>query len=108
VLEEEVVVVVDEPADEELDELAGLVLSFGTPLAKGLRAIRASKTLAGTFELSGVADWPSPDVVVEPADAAGGTGTVAAPPAGAVLSSNTGTAATPTISSATTIQSLRS
>jgi hypothetical protein len=94
--------------DEALAGLAGFVLSFGTPLANGLRAIRARRTFAGTVELSGTVVLSPADVEVEAVDAAGGTGTVGAPPAGVLLSSSTGTAMSPTTSRATTIQSLRS
>ena len=102
------VVAVEGAVGDELVAAVGFGLSLGTPLANGLRAIRASSTLAGTVELSGVAVWRPTEVVVDAVDAAGGTGTVGAPPADALLSSSIGTAMRPTTSSATTIQSLRS
>ena len=47
-----VVAVEEEDEDEELLDFvdAGLELSFGTPLANGSRAIRASTTLTGSAE----------------------------------------------------------
>lgn len=71
VVEDDVVDVVDA---ELLDELAdeGLDLSFGTPLAKGSRAMRASTTLTGSLSEDGVVD-----VALEVAVATGGAGTVA-------------------------------
>src|ERR1700729_2934505 len=74
---EDVVAVVD----DELVAVDGLELSLGTPLANGLRAIRARRTLAGTVVVSGVADLPPAEVVVDALEAAGGTGTGGAPPA---------------------------
>lgn len=106
VLEDVVVVVPDEPADDALAEGAGLLLSFGTPLAKGSRAIRASTTLAGSVDdVVDVVDVSAPAAV---AVAAGGAGTVGVALADACLSKKTGTAATATTRIATTIQSLRS
>jgi hypothetical protein len=88
---------VDELGDEGLD------FSFGTPLAKGSRAMRASTTLTGSVSEEGVVD-----VSLEVAVAAGGAGTVAVVSAEAPLSRNTGTATTATTRVATTIHSLRS
>jgi hypothetical protein len=54
---DEVVAVVELVEDDVLDEDVegdGVELSFGTPLANGLRAIRANTTLAGSFE----SEWP--------------------------------------------------
>jgi hypothetical protein len=101
--DEEVLAAVDDddPADDVAE--AGLVLSLGTPLANGLRAMRASTTLAGSLERAGVVDvWLA--VVV----AAGGAGGNVLPPAGAPLSSSTGTATRAATRSATSGQSLRS
>jgi hypothetical protein len=100
------------PDEEELDELvlAGFELSCGTPAAKGLRAIRASSTLAGTSLgcLAGVVDVWLVVAAVEVVAAAGGAGRTGALVAEALLSRNTGTAITATTSAATTIHSLRS
>jgi hypothetical protein len=101
--------VVEEEVEELLDDVllladAGLELSFGTPLANGSRAIRASTTFAGSLDGAGVVEvWLLVVAVAE-----GGAGGSAVPPADALLSSSVGTAAIPTTSSATTIHSLRS
>jgi hypothetical protein len=104
VVEDEVVVVEEDPDDGG----AGLDLSWGTALAKGLRAMRASTTFVGSAGLSlavvAVVPVPAPDTGV----ADGGAGTVGVVRADALLSRNTGTAATATTRSATSIHSLRS
>ena len=83
----------------------GFVLSFGTLAANGSRAIRASTTLDGASDGCVVVDvW----LVVAAGAAAGGPGSVVAPPADALLSRSTGTATTAASSTATMIQSLRS
>lgn len=52
------VVLFDEEDDEPFDELdeLGLELSFGTPLANGSRAIRASTTLGGSVDRASAVD----------------------------------------------------
>lgn len=93
--------VADAPADD-VDE-AGPELSLDTPLANGSRAMRASTTFTGSLEGARVVD-----VWLEVVLAAGGAGGSVVPPAGAPLSSSTGTATRARIRSATTGQSLRS
>jgi hypothetical protein len=83
---------------------AGCELSLGTAPAKGLRAMRARTTFAGSFD--GVVCVDA--VVVWLGDVGGGAGGVVAPPADAPLSRSSGTATTHAMSSATTIQSLPS
>jgi hypothetical protein len=92
--------------DDPLEDLAdaGLELSFATPLANGLRAMRASATFTGSAEAV-----VALVVVCAPiAVAAGGAGTVGVVLADAPLSRNTGAPTTATTRIATTIQSLRS
>ena len=92
----------DEPLEDVAD--AGLELSFGTPLANGSRAMRASTTFTGSAE----AVVAVVVVCVLIAVAAGGAGTVGVVLADAPLSRNTGAPTTATTRIATTIQSLRS
>jgi hypothetical protein len=104
------VVAVEEDGEELLGlEDAGLELSFGTPLANGSRAIRASTTLTGSAEAV-VAVAVVAVVVVRAlvAVTAAGAGTVGVVLAAAPLSRNAGTAAIATTRIATTIHSLRS
>ncbi|MGZ4170410.1 MAG: hypothetical protein ACXVRN_03505 [Solirubrobacteraceae bacterium] len=96
--------VVDDVDDEPDDDDAGLELSFGTALANGLRAMRASTILAGSLEST----FFVVEACVPAGVAAGGAGTVGVVLADALLSRKTGTAATATRRSATTIHSLRS
>jgi hypothetical protein len=105
VVEDDVVELVDAELLDELDELddEGLDFSFGTALAKGSRAMRASTTLTGSLSEDGVVD-----VALEVAVAEGGAGTVAVVSAEAPLSRKTGTARTATTRPATIIHSLRS
>jgi hypothetical protein len=91
-----------DPADGLAE--AGLELSLGTPLANGLRAIRASTTLTGSA--GGVVALVFVWALV--AVAAGGAGTVGVVLAEAPFSRNTGTATTATTRIATTVHSLRS
>ena len=105
---------VADPDEEALDALddddaaddfagAGFELSLWTPLAKGLRAMRARTTLTGTLDgACVVAVW------VEVVAAAGGAGGNGVPSADAPLSSSTGTASRARTRTATTGQSLRS
>lgn len=102
----EAAVLLEDDDDEPLDDAAGagFELSLGTPLANGSRAIRASTTLAGSFDGAGVVDvWLGMVAVAD-----GGAGGNVVPPAGVLLSSSIGTAAMASTSRATTIQSLRS
>jgi hypothetical protein len=100
-----VVEVVEVVEDDDGVAGAGLVFSFGTALANGLRAMRASTTLGDSFLVS---TFSVVDVCAPAGAAEGGAGTVGAVFADALLSRNTGTATTATTSSATTIHSLRS
>jgi hypothetical protein len=104
----EVVEDADEDEDEDPDDegAAGLDASFGTALANGLRAMRASSTLGDSFFL--VSTFCVVDVCAPAGEADGGAGTVGVELADALLSRNTGTATTATTSSATIIHSLRS
>jgi hypothetical protein len=94
----------DEDPDDAEDD--GLEANFGTALANGLRAMRASSTLGDSFFL--VSTFCVVDVCAPAGEADGGAGTVGVELADALLSRNTGTAATATTSSATIIHSLRS
>jgi hypothetical protein len=102
---DDVVAVVEDVEDDDGVVDAGLVFSFGTALANGLRAMRASTTLGDSFLVS---TFSVVDVCAPAGAAEGGAGTVGVVFADALLSRNTGTATTATTSSATTIHSLRS
>jgi hypothetical protein len=92
----------DDPLEDAAD--AGLEVSFGTPVANGLRAMRASTTFTGSAE----AVVALVVVCAVVAVAAGGAGTVGVVLADAPLSRNTGAPTRATTRMATTIHNLRS
>ena len=97
------VVVLEDAAEVDDVDAAGLTVSLGSPLANGLRGMLAMSALTDT--VFGACTVGS-DVVKLSAGGAGAA--VAVPVAGALLSSSSGMAMRATSSNATTTHSLRS